>query len=213
VKQRRIISILLLVVMIFGMVTSVYAEDITEETDFEKLRNALKKLNTDFKDKYDVDNYLHTYLGRVFTSWQSDNGFHLDYDKLIKGDGFWVYGNDKDVTTEMGQNYDAKGNPVYLGFTRDARTIPNIAHSETKMSLPRPIEIDEYFGNTKPYASRVRPFRTVYTDPLAVGQMFLGEDMKYGEEDLKAYGRKIIENWMHNTMVRDVGWGNVSLHN
>ena len=210
-KQRRIISILLLVVMIFGMVTSVYAEDITEETDFEKLRNALKKLNTDFKDKNDVDNYLHTYLGRVFTSWQSDNGFHLDYDKLIKGDGFWVYGNDKDVTTEMGQNYDAKGNPVYLGFTRDARMIPNIAHSETKMSSPRPIEINEYFGNTKPYASRVRPFRTVYTDPVIVGEMFLGEGAS--ESDKKAYGRKIIENWMHNTMVRDVGWGNVSLHN
>ena len=187
------------------MVTSVYAEDITEETDFEKLRNALKKLTTDFKDEKDVDNYLLTYLGRIF-SWQSENGFILDYDKLIKGDGFWVYGNDKDITKEMGQNYDAKGNPVYLGFTRDARMIPNIAYNEAKMSSPRPIEIDEYFRTNKPFARSVRPFRTVYTDPLEVGKMFLGEDMKYEEEDLRAYGRKIIENWMHNTIVRDVGW-------
>lgn len=197
--------------MIFGMVTSVYAEDITEETDFEKLRNALKKLTTDFKDKKDVDEYLITYLGRVF-SWQSVNGFYLDYDKLIKGDGFWVYGNDKDVTTEMGQNYDAKGNPVYLGFTRDALMIPNIAYNETKMSSPRPIEINEYFGNTKPYASRVRPFKTVYTDPREVGAMYLGVE-GFEHAELEAYGRKIIENWMHNTIVRDVGWGNVSLHN
>ena len=193
------------------MVTSVYAEDITEETDFEKLRNALKKLTTDFKDEKDVDEYLTTYLGRVF-SWYSDNGFYLDYDKLIKGDGFWVYGNDKDVTKEMGQNYDAKGNPVYLGFTRDARTIPNIAYNEAKMSSPRPIEIDEYFRTNKPYASRVRPFRTVYTDPVIVGEMYLGKE-GFTPEEKEAYGRKIIENWMHNTIVRDVGWGNVSLHN
>lgn len=204
-KQRRIISILLLVVMIFGMVTSVYAEDITEETDFEKLRNALKKLTTDFKDKNDVDNYLLTYLRRVFPSWESINGFRLDYDKLIKGDGFWVYGNDKDVTAEMGQQYDAKGNPVYLGFTHDAFMIPNIAYNETKMSSPRPIEINEYFRTTKPFARSVRPFKTVYTDPRVVGAMYLGVE-GFTSAELEAYGRKIIENWMHNTIVRDVGW-------
>lgn len=214
-KKNRIVSIVLMIVMIMSLVPSVYAEgepDYGKILNFEDLRKAIKTTKSSFDTDEDKDLFRHTYWKPVLPDKSEAR-----YPKGDKLEGEYIGINNESVDAFKIFYYgygaliknntsDSNGNKNYLGYTADGRYVVNMLYNEKTMLNPKKEPIDKYFGkhNVK-YYGKVRPFRTQYTDPLKVGEMYLGKEAS--KEDKVQYDKLIILEWMKHTKVRDTGWG------
>ncbi|WP_132996105.1 hypothetical protein [Sporanaerobacter acetigenes] len=214
-KKNRIVSIVLMIVMIMSLVPSVYAEgepDYGKILSFEDLRKAIKTTKSSFDTDEDKDLFRQTYWKPVLPD--KSKAVYPKGDKL-EGEYIGINNESVDAFKIFYYGYgsliqdntsDSNGNKNYLGYTADGRHVVNMLYNETNMENPKKEPIDKYFKhlNVK-YYGRVRPFRTQYTDPLKVGEMYLGKEAS--KEDKEQYGKLIILEWMKHITVRDTGWG------
>ena len=202
------ISILLVFILLFSFTMTAYADikDITDITDFEKLREYIKnsKGQSDFISKEDKTYFRHKYWETVLPDYSKADykgkPISINHDSV---DNFkiFVYG---EASMIPDNTTDKSGHVNYIGYTADGRKVVNLNVNEDKMKNPKLVPIDKYDNPSVKYYGNVRPFKTDYTNFKKVGEMYLGAEAS--DKDKEAYGRAVVTEWMKNMRVRETGF-------
>lgn len=195
-RNKRLISTILLIIMTFSLTGSVFAvennsTDLSEIKDFDNLRKGLENYQSKFENKEEAIEFWQNYWSHIFPKKDIKHGYPLNFDMFLKKNVLY-YGDVNKIPKEV-QRYDKDKRPVYLGYTQDGRYVTNIEYNEQPMHTPVKIVTDT--SAVKKWTGIVKPYQTDYNDPLKVGEFYLGKDDTITDNDKEAYGRHILTQW------------------